>query len=140
MVDEVILNKAAVIERCLDRITEEYEGSEDELETNYTRQDAIVLNLLRASEAAIDLAMHTARVEKLGLPQESREAFALLERSGWIQPGLSRRMQATIGFRNVAVHDYQKPRLEILKSILENHLNDFRDFTTAMLNWESGRS
>ena len=98
MADEVILNKAAVIERCLGRITEEYEGNEDELETNYTRQDAIVLNLLRASEAAIDLAMHIARVEKLGLPQESREAFSLLEKSGWIEPDLSRRLRAMVGF------------------------------------------
>ncbi|MGB3684137.1 MAG: DUF86 domain-containing protein [Rubrobacteraceae bacterium] len=139
MADEVVLNKTAVIERCLERIAEEYKDSEGELETDYTRQDAVVLNLLRASEASIDLAMHTARVEKLGLPQESREAFSLLEESGWIQPDLSHRMQAMVGFRNVAIHDYQKLRLEILKSILENHLDDFRDFTTAMLNREAGR-
>jgi uncharacterized protein YutE (UPF0331/DUF86 family) len=138
MADEVVLNKAAVIERCLDRIAEEYENNEEELESNCTRQDAIVLNLLRASEAAIDLAMHTARVEKLGLPQESREAFALLEESGWIEPDLSRRMQAMVGFRNIAVHDYQKLRLEILESILNHHLEDFRAFASAMLNRETG--
>jgi uncharacterized protein YutE (UPF0331/DUF86 family) len=65
MADEVILNKVAIIERCLKRIAEEYEDHEDDLETDYTRQDAIVLNLLRASEAAIDLAMHAARVGEL---------------------------------------------------------------------------
>lgn len=140
MADEVVLNKAAVMERCLKRITEEYEGHEDELESDYTRQDAIVLNLLRASEAAIDLAMHAARVGKLGLPQESRGAFALLERAGWIEPGLSRRMQAMVGFRNVAVHDYQKLSLEIVKSILEDHLNDFRTFAAAILSREVRRS
>ncbi len=140
MADEVVLNKVAVIERCLQRIGEEYEGHEDELETNYTRQDAIVLNLLRASEAAIDLAMHMARVGKLGLPQESREAFALLERDGWIEPDLSQRMQAMVGFRNVAVHDYRKLRLEVVKSILEGHLNDFRTFATTILGREAGRS
>lgn len=139
MADEVVLNKAAVIERCLKRVTEEYEGHEDELERNYTRQDAIVLNLLRASEAAIDLAMHEARVGKLGLPQESREAFVLLERAGWIEPDLSRRMQAMVGFRNVAVHDYQKLRLEIVKSILENHLGDFRSFAATILSREAER-
>lgn len=140
MADEVVLNKVTVIERCLKRIGEEYEGHEDELETNYTRQDAIVLNLLRASEAAIDLAMHVARVGKLGLPQESREAFVLLERAGWIEPALSRRMQAMVGFRNVAVHDYQKLRLAVVKSILEEHLDDFRRFAAAMLNREAGEA
>ena len=138
MADEVVLNKVSVMERCLKRVAEEYEGNEDELETNYTRQDAIVLNLLRASEAAIDLAMHATRVGKLGLPQESREAFALLDRAGWIQPDLSRRMQAMVGFRNVAVHDYQKLNLEVVKSILENHLDDFRAFSSAMINRETG--
>jgi uncharacterized protein YutE (UPF0331/DUF86 family) len=82
MADEVILNKTAVIERCLKRVTEEYAQNKDELETDYTRQDAIVLNLLRASEAAIDLAMHVTRIGNLGLPQESREAFSLLEQAG----------------------------------------------------------
>ena len=129
MADEVVLNKVSVIERCLKRVAEEYESNEDELETNYTRQDTIVLNILRASEAAIDLAMHATRVGKLGLPQESREAFALLARAGWIQPDLSRRMQAMVGFHNVAVHDYRKLNLEIVKSILENHLDDFRAFS-----------
>lgn len=136
MADEVALNKAAVIERCLDRVVEEYEGHEAELETNYTRQDAVVLNLLRALEAAIDLAMHAARSGKLGLPQESREAFALLERAGWIEPGLSRRMQAMVGFRNVAVHDYQNLSLEVVKSILENNLDDFRAFSAVMIGRE----
>ena len=46
--DDVLLNKAAIIERCLQRISEEYQGHENELETNYTRQDSIILNLLRA--------------------------------------------------------------------------------------------
>lgn len=137
MADEVVLNKAAVIERCLERIAEEYENHETELESDYTRQDAIVLNLLRTSEATIDLAMHAARVGNLGLPQESREAFALLERAGWISPDLSRRMQAMVGFRNVAVHDYQKLRLEVVRSILDNHLDDFRAFVRAILSRET---
>ncbi len=134
MADEVILNKIAVIERRLKRVEEEYAQNEPELETNHTRQDAIVLNLLRASEAAIDLAMHVARTRKLGLPQESREAFSLLEKAGWIEPELSQRMRAMVGFRNVAVHDYQNLNLEILKSVLDNHLDDFRAFGAAMLS------
>ena len=133
MADEVVLNKVAVIERCLKRITEEYEDQEDELETDYTRQDAIVLNLLRASEATIDLAMHATRAGELGLPQETREAFVLLERAGKINLELSRRMQAMVGFRNITVHDYQNLNLEVVKSILENHLDDFRTFSKVML-------
>ena len=75
MPDDVLLNKAGITERYLQRIEEEYRGHEDELENNLTRQDSIILNLQRACEAAIDGATHIVRVRRLGLPQESREAF-----------------------------------------------------------------
>ncbi len=51
--DDVLLNKAATIERCLKRIQEEYDDHKEELESNLTRQDSIILNLQRACEASI---------------------------------------------------------------------------------------
>ncbi|MBA5874176.1 MAG: hypothetical protein GDA66_06460 [Nitrospira sp. CR1.2] len=62
MADDVIVNKAGSIERCLRRITEEYGGDRRNLFDNQTKQDAIVLNLQRACETAIDLAMYLARI------------------------------------------------------------------------------
>jgi uncharacterized protein YutE (UPF0331/DUF86 family) len=44
-----------------------------------------------------------------------------------------------VGFHNVAVHDYQKLSLEVVKSILENHLNDFRAFSSAIMSRETRR-
>lgn len=82
-------------------------------------QDAIVLNLLRACEASIDLAMYMVRLHHLGLPQSSRDAFRLLQEAGFISADLARRMQHMVGFRDVAVHDYQALSLPILKTILE---------------------
>ncbi len=77
MADDVILNKATSIERCLQRILEEYAGDDKNLFTNQTKQDAIVLNLQRACETAIDLAMYVVNHRRLGVPQESRDAFTL---------------------------------------------------------------
>jgi uncharacterized protein YutE (UPF0331/DUF86 family) len=57
MKNDVILHKMSVIERCIKRIHEEYENNPKNLE-NYTKQDSIILNLQRACEASIDLAMH----------------------------------------------------------------------------------
>lgn len=42
-------------------------------------------------------------------------------------------MQAMVGFRNIAIHDYQSIDVEILKSILVKHLKDLEDFYTAIL-------
>ena len=133
MADDVLLNKAAIIERCLARVAEEYQGHESELETNFTRQDAIVLNLLRACEASIDAAMHIVRQRRLGLPQESRDAFRLLEEAGLLTAELGAKMQKMVGFRNVAVHSYRKLSMEILRSILASQLGDFRDYVRTII-------
>lgn len=140
MADDVLLNKAAIIERCLARIDTEYLGNEQELTTNQTRQDAIVLNLLRACEAAIDLAMHIVRKRGLGLPQQSREAFEMLQQAGLMPAELSQRMKAMVGFRNIAIHDYQKLDMDILRSILDGRLDDFRTFTRTLLTTRSDRT
>lgn len=133
MADDVLLNKAATIERCLKRIEEEYCGHESELETNFTRQDAIILNLQRACETAIDMATHAVRIRKLGLPQESRDAFKMLEEAKLLDNELSKKMQAMVGFRNIAVRNYQKLSFPILKSILDTNLDDLRTFVRTML-------
>ena len=131
--DDVLLNKTSSIERCLQRIAEEYEGHKDELENNFTKQDAIILNLQRACESSIDAAMHMVRVNRLGIPQQSRDAFSMLAEAKMLDDELASSMRAMVGFRNVAVHDYRKLNLDILRSILENHLDDFRNFAKTIL-------
>jgi uncharacterized protein YutE (UPF0331/DUF86 family) len=132
MKNDVILNKISIIERCIKRIHEEYKSNPENLE-NYTKQDSMVLNLQRACEASIDLAMHIVADKKLGLPQTSRDAFSFLEQAEIIPSSLSNKMKAMIGFRNIAVHDYQEINIVILQKILEDHLVDFIQFTKTIL-------
>jgi uncharacterized protein YutE (UPF0331/DUF86 family) len=40
-----------------------------------------------------------------------------------------------VGFRNIAVHDYQTINLTILEQIVEKHLEDFTDFTKQILKY-----
>jgi uncharacterized protein YutE (UPF0331/DUF86 family) len=132
MKNDVILNKVSIIERCIKRIHEEFENNPTNL-NNFTKQDSIVLNLQRACEASIDLAMHIVAEKKLGLPQNSRDAFSLLEQDGILPSSLSEKMKSMVGFRNIAVHDYQEINLVILQKILENHLVDFFLYTKTIL-------
>lgn len=131
--DEVLLGKAAIIERCLKRIGEEYVGHEAELATNFTRQDALVLNLQRACEASIDAAMHLVRIRRLGIPTESRQAFEFLIKAGQLDETLGGRLIAMVGFRNVVVHNYQELDLDILRGILTGRLDDLRAFAALLL-------
>ncbi len=133
MADDVILNKAASIERCLRRIQEEYAGNEQNLTADQTKQDAILLNLQRACETAIDLAMYVVSRRKLGVPQDSRDAFALLQTAGILQDNLAQRMQRMVGFRNVAVHEYTHLNLDIVHAIITKQLDDFRTFSSTIV-------
>lgn len=128
MKDDIILNKAQNIERCIKRIQEEYPGFEKKLSNNYLKQDSIILNLLRACEAAIDMAARMIRIRHLGIPQSSRDMFVLLEKANIIPNELSNRLQAMVGFRNIAIHDYTNIDLDIVKNIIEKRLDDFFKF------------
>lgn len=133
MADDVLVNKAAAIERAVGRVREEYAGDDRNLVANQTRQDAMILNLQRACESSIDAAMHVVRMQRLGVPQETREAFTLLENAGVIDRDLSDRLKKMVGFRNVAIHDYQKLNLDIVRRIIVEHLDDFLVFTRILL-------
>ena len=134
MKNDVILNKISVIERCKKRILDVYDQKPENLK-DYTKQDSIILNIQRACEACIDLAMHIVAQERLGLPQTSRDAFDMLESSSIIDEEIAKRLKAMVGFRNIAVHDYQTINLTILEQIVEKHLEDFTDFTKQILKY-----
>ncbi len=135
--EDVILNKAAIIERCLKRIEEEIGRNETTWKSNFTVQDSILLNLQRACEASIDLANFIIRKRKLGIPQTSRDSFELLYSSNIIDQILATKMKHMVGFRNVAVHEYQTLNLDVLESIVKNHLQDFQEFSSIIIRTEN---
>lgn len=131
--DDVLLNKAAAIQRAVRRVRDEHAGDDRNLLANQTKQDAIILNLQRACETSIDAAMHLVRLHRLGVPQETREAFSLLEAAGMLDQPLANQLKKMVGFRNVAIHEYQKLDLEIVRRIVAESLDDFLAFTRILL-------
>jgi uncharacterized protein YutE (UPF0331/DUF86 family) len=132
MPDDVSLNKLAIIERCLRRVAEEYRGDPARLE-NFTIQDSVVLNVQRACEAAIDMAMHVIAVHRLGIPQDARSGFDILAAERLIERPLADRMKAMVGFRNIAVHDYQQLQIAILQRVIEERLEDLKTLGSLLL-------
>ena len=133
MADDVLINKAATIERCVRRAREEYAADPASFATNFTRQDAAILNIQRACEAALDMGQHLIRRERLGVPQSARDVFALLAQSGWVTPALADGLKRMVGFRNIAVHDYETLQLPITIRIIETHLDEFLDYSAGLL-------
>ncbi len=124
--DNVVLNKAAVIERSLRRMRQEY--TFNPALDNYTHIDAMILNIERACQAAIDLAQHLVAENHLGSPQSSAELFILLKKANMMSEETVRSMIAMTGFRNVAIHEYQELKIDILHAIAEKEYKSLISF------------
>jgi uncharacterized protein YutE (UPF0331/DUF86 family) len=121
--DDILLNKAAIIERCIRRIGEEARacpGYDD-----FSHVDSLTLNIERACQASIDMAMHVVAEKHLGVPQSNAEAFALLEKAGIIGKELSKSLRGMAGFRNVAVHQYEELDMGVLRWVVETGHRDW---------------
>lgn len=133
--EAVLLNKYESIERCINRIREEYDNNPENLE-DYRKMDAIILNLQRACEIATDVAMYVVSNRKLGLPQTKKEAFEKLFDNKLITEEMCNNMKGMVGFRNIAIHEYKQIDENIVKDVIENHLDDLKEFVRKMINLE----
>lgn len=129
---DIVLAKAAVVDRCLRRVRETTGGDPERL-NDQDVQDIVVLNLERAVQATIDLAVHVVTANGWGLPDTLKASFTLLEENGVLAPELAAKLRAMVGFRNIAVHAYQDLDLAILRSILTGHLGDLEAFCAVVL-------
>lgn len=137
MADDVLLNKAASIERCVRRAREEYERDPASFAADVTRQDAAILNIQRACEAALDMGQHLIRRERLGIPQSARDVFTLLAAAGRIDSNLAEALKRMVGYRNIAVHEYQTLQLPITVAVITGHLDEFLDYSRTILLGEN---
>lgn len=138
MVDkDIVLEKVKNIQNCLKRIQEKTRGNPASL-LNIDVQEIFVLNLQRAVQSAIDLAAHIVSDEGLGLPNELKENFSLMEKANIIPPDLSEKLQKMVGFRNIAVHEYAEIDVDVLRAILEKgDLKDLEGFYSILLKYFS---
>lgn len=129
---DVVLAKVAAIQKCLRRIKHVTDLDPDRLD-ELDAQDIFVLNLQRAIQSTIDLATHIVASEGLGISDTIGGNFVLLKHSKIITKSLSKKMQSMVGFRNIAIHNYQALDVNILKAILSKNLKDIEQFYTAVL-------
>ena len=129
--DAVVMQKLASIDRCLRSIRVFVDGDLDRL-SNQMVQDAVVLNVQRACEQAIDAACRVVSQRRLGVPSDSVDAFNILGREGLLTKETVANMRSMVGFRNIAVHQYQQLDPAIVRAVIERHLGDFERFCAEL--------
>ncbi len=138
--NDVVINKIQSIQRAVRRAREEYQADPGGFASNYTRQDAALLNVVRACETAIDLANHIIRVHKLGIPVSSADTFELLKAERIIDSRLADHMRRMVGFRNTVVHQYTKVDISIVVAVILTELDEVLAFADKIREYVNGSS
>jgi len=130
---EVRTQKLDSLARCLERLREKTPKDAFTLKSSADLQDIVMINLERVVQLSVDLAsILIAEKDWQPVPSTMAEAFEVLHRNGAIDEALRGRMQKSVGFRNLCVHEYDKINWDIVFSILTKHLEDFKRFAGAM--------
>ena len=131
----VIFTKIDSLNRCLQRIRTKIPQDVDTLISDLDRQDIIVLNLERAVQLCVDIAAHAIAECEGRPPQTMAEGFIRLHEEGIISRKVAGQMQKTVGFRNIAVHEYQILNWNAVFAIITKHLDDFQIFAQEVMQW-----
>lgn len=91
-------------------------------------QDILVLNLSRPVQLCVDIGSHIIGETEQPSPQAMGGVFTALENLSIISPANCKQIKGAVGFRNIAVHNYESINWEIVYAICEKAIVDFHRF------------
>lgn len=130
----IIDNKLETIRRCAERSEKRMPKNLDEFECDLDAQDVAILNLERAVQQCVDLGLHILSERGSRAPEYMSDVFKSLESEKIISSELSKKMTKAVGFRNLAVHEYQVLDMKKVFEIAHSSLSDLKEFGLQILN------
>ena len=133
---QIVEQKLESLRRCIERIQGKQPLTVNDLETDIDKQDIISLNLSRAVQLTVDIGVHIISSLSSQVPETMGQTFEVLADKHVIPKELATRLKKSVGFRNIAVHNYDAINWDIVHSIVQLHLRDFSEFAKAILVWQ----
>ena len=134
---QVINQKLESLRRCLVRIQDKFPADAAELQNNFDLQDIIALNLSRAVQLTVDIGSHIISTMNMPAPETMGQTFEILAQQNVLPVNVAEQLKKSVGFRNIAVHNYEAINWQIVHSIVREHLQDFTEFAKAVANLPS---
>jgi uncharacterized protein YutE (UPF0331/DUF86 family) len=125
------------LRRCIKRVAEKTPTDVDQLIEDPDIQDILVLNISRAVQLCVDIGSHIISETEEPAPATMGDVFTTLTKLGAITPATGEVMRKAVGFRNVAVHNYDTINWEIVFAICQKSLPDFRRFVEEVTNYSA---
>lgn len=124
----VIERKLESLRHCIARVRAKRPPTAALLAADADLQDVLVLNLSRAVQVCVDIGAHLLAPTGSAPPATMGETFTRLGEAGLIDAALAARLRAAVGFRNIAVHNYEAIDWEIVWLLAGDPLGDFEAF------------
>jgi len=129
---EVVEQKLESLRRCLRRVEEKCPSNPQTLARDADLQDIITVNLTRAVQLCVDIGTNVIAGLEVSPPNTMGETFDILAQTDVIDDKLARQLKNAVGFRNIAVHNYEEIDWNIVHAIARHHQNDFTQFAAAI--------
>lgn len=84
---------------------------------------------------AVDIGAHIVSSQQQVTPGSMGETFEQLGLLGVISSDLAVQLKKSVGFRNIAVHNYSTINWDIVQIIVQEHLQDFDVFAKAIVHY-----
>jgi uncharacterized protein YutE (UPF0331/DUF86 family) len=129
---EVVVARSVFAQHHVDRLIAKRPILAKRLEKDEDYRDAVLMPLVQAIQACIDLAIHVCAHESLDVVDTPAGAFAVLAREGIIPRDLSFRMSGAAGLRNIVVHRYGDLLFEKVAKVVNEELGDLESFLACI--------
>jgi uncharacterized protein YutE (UPF0331/DUF86 family) len=129
---EVVEQKLESLRRCLQRIETKCPADAATLASDIDLQDIVSLNLSRAVQISVDIGAHLIAGMDVPPPDTMGQTFDLLAQGEVLNNELANSLKKAVGFRNIAVHNYESINWDIVHSIVKYHLADFSEFARVV--------
>ncbi len=134
--DQVIIaEKLESLRRCVQRIEDKTPKDAGSLIQDIDLQDILIVNLTRAVQISVDIGSHIMSSANQPMPQTMGDVFTKLQELGAISLDISERLKKAVGFRNIAVHNYEAINWQIVYVICQSSLRDFRQFAQEICRY-----
>lgn len=125
---QLIAQKIESLRRCILRLEDKTPNDAEVLANDIDLQDIISLNLSRAVQLCVDIGAHVISEHNLPSPETMGKTFQILQQANIIDAITAENLQKAVGFRNIAVHNYQRINWLIVHIIVNKHMSDFSKF------------
>ncbi len=137
MDDAILYSKIESLKRSLDRIKSKTPVSVELLKSDWDCQDIIILNLERAVQICVDMASLIIAELDVKTPTNMADCFRELFLNKIIEEETAERMRKSVGFRNIAVHEYSRINWDVVFSIINDRIGDFRAYAKETVQWHA---